>query len=39
MRFLKLIEFENKFFIYDVDNFNLYEIEAHLYSLIKRNEI
>lgn len=39
MRFLKLIEFENKFFIYDVDNFNLYEIEAHLYNLIQRNEI
>lgn len=39
MRFLKLIEFENKFFIYDVDNFNLYEIEESLHNSIKRNEI
>lgn len=39
MRFLKLIEFENKFFIYDVDNFNLYEIEENLHNSIKRNEI
>ena len=39
MRFLKLIEFENNFFIYDVESFNLYNIHEELFTSIKNNEI
>ncbi|MDD2984759.1 radical SAM protein [Flavobacterium sp.] len=39
MRFLKLIEFEQNYFIYDVESFNLYNIDENLYQSVKNNEV
>ncbi|WP_394758464.1 radical SAM protein [Flavobacterium sp.] len=39
MRFLKLIEFEGDYFVYDVENVNLYKIEESLFQSIITNEI